>query len=691
MTAPGSTDLDASAVTVVLLLVLGASAPVGAAAEHVDRDRTLASDASISTVPVGASPSASSTSGTIDLRQTLQLTPNAPGEIAVTLRYSLPTDVVDLKTRVPTDATVASTDGFDRSDGTEYVWDQRTTTPTLTYRTAVNETRDATGPIAGNGDYLFVDPGKWALVRIPPTASEWSWTGGGTVELSRTTTTAGPGAVGDAMAFLGEHREVTRTAHGQTFRLIVPARASLAESPSAILASMASASETLRVGDRDERVFAVAAPTRSTRWAVRGLQTGESDMWVRDIERLDTADNTWLHEYVHTRQGYAAAKEVRWFTEASASYYAALLALGQQRIDFEAFRNRLARGMRSPDTTAVLADPSTWDTVAPYTKGALVASELGRQTRLASNRTRSLQDVLRRMNGHGDTVTASAFREMVRRSGGDDTASLADRYATGRETPPMWDRPTHERAFSTTPPRIEYALPEPRNSSGYRVSGPYRSVGIDGDRPLRLAVDETLAVDVRVSNTGGATGEYDAGLFANGERQDRRSGSLAPGESRTVTLGHRFSKVGEYALTVAGEEIAVSVRDPAAPTVTALDVERTHRRHGDRRGVAATATVRNERAFPAAGNLTLYRNGEPVETRRIELAPDEERTVGYDETFVDPGTHVFRVGNRTVTITLESTSTPTTESETTSAVDGFGVASALIAIVGLLLLLGRRP
>lgn len=683
-----STALGIRSVLTVLLVV-GASVPV-AGIGGITGSETLDGGSSVATVPVGSSPSTSTVaSRTIDLTQELQLTSDRPGEITVTLRYSVPDDVVELTTRLPDGATVTSTRGFAQRDGTEYAWDQRTDDPTLTYRLAVNQTLDATGPIAGKGDYVFVDPGAWALIRIPQVATGWSWTGGGTVSVSRTTTTAGPGAVGNRMAFLGEHREVTRTAHGQIFRLIVPASADLAASPTAILDSVTAASNTLRVGDRDPEVFMVAAPTGAVRWGVRGLQTGDSDTWVRDSERLGTADNVWLHEYVHTRQGYASATDVQWFTEASASYYAAFLALQQDRIDFGAFRDRLLLGTRAPDREAVLADPTTWDTVAPYTKGALVAGELDRKTRRTTDRSHSLQDVLGRMNGHSEPVTGAAFREMIREVGRDETTVLADSYTTTRETPSMWDRPAHDLAFDSTPAQIGYALPTSTDPSGYRVRGPYRTDEVGGGRPLRLAVGETLAFDVRVTNTGGTAGDYDAQLLVNGDPQGRRTGRLKPNETRTVSFTYRFTDAGEYTVSVGGDMVTVSVYESATPTVTDIRVEAPRRADGEGSAVTVTARVRNDHSIPAASNLTLYQDGESVETRRVTLGPDEEQTVSFEEVLVSPGDHVFRVTDRTTTVRIPPTQVSASKSTATSG-DGFGVIPVLVGSVILLLALGRR-
>jgi len=54
------------------------------------------------------------------------------------------------------------------------------------------------------------------------------------------------------------------------------------------------------------------------------VQSGSADLWVQDTEPTDIARNVWLHEYVHTQQSYEADREVEWFTEATATYYAAL-------------------------------------------------------------------------------------------------------------------------------------------------------------------------------------------------------------------------------------------------------------------------------------------------------------------------------------------------------------------------------
>jgi hypothetical protein len=658
------------------VLVWGASGPVTAVDGSADRVQSR------TTADQRPRLAATATTETIDLSQELRLTPDRPGEIDVVRRYHIPEAVVKVQARVPADATVLETTGFvARDDG--YAWDGQTDAPSLRFSLPVNETIEQTGPISGAGQYAFVDAGSWAIVRIPRGGTGWSWTGGGTVSLSRSTTTAGPGAVGADIAYLGPYTEFNRTAADQRFRLIVPERARLAEFPAAIFDSFAAAARTLQVGDRDAEVLAIAAPTNGVQWGVRGLQTGDTDMWVRDTEPLNSSHNVWIHEYVHTRQAFTTEPDARWLTESSATYYAALFTLQQRRIDFEAFQRRLSLGTVERYRTAILADPSTWNTVAPYTKGTLVAGDLDRRLRQTTARRSSLQDVFARLNARDEPISAATFRTTLRGIGGDATVSETIPYLTTAATPPVWNRSTHASVFGTLPARIGYLVPE---SPSYEARGPYRNATLDATAPVELAVGETLEFDVLVRNTGGEVGAYDARLLVNGAQKTNRNGTLAPNATKRVTFTQTFARAGEYTLSVEGEQIAVSVREPATPRVTGLTVAERQTENGT---LTVRADLTNEQAIPAVTNLTLSQNDVPVGTRRVVLGPGESRRVTFTGVSVAPGTHVFRVGNRTVSVTVSSPTT-TTPATTPANGAGFGALVAVCAVIGGLLARTRR-
>ncbi len=613
---------------------------------------------------------------TLQLTKRLHLTPDRPGEIEVTARFDEPATLVELAADPPARATVTGTDGFAASDG-QFTWDGTTDTPSVTYRLPVNETRETEGPLAGRGDYTFVDAGPWALVRTPQIGVSWSWRGEN-VTLDRRTRVAGDGVASEAMAFLGPHSEYTRRAHDQRFRLIVPAAATLSEPRSRIFDSVTAASGTLRVGDRDASVFMIAAPTTTVEWSVQGLQTGGNAFWVRDSQGLRVPDNVWIHEYVHTRQAYDRNDGTRWFTEASATYYAALLTLEQDRIGFPAFSSRLGAGATRSGPGEVLSDPSTWTARTPYLKGALTAGELDRRIRLATD-DRRLHTVLQRMNVADGPLTAPAFETIVADVAGGEVGLLADRYTTTDAVPPMWTRNEHLRAFEGAAPRVEYALAPA--TERYRVGGPYRNGSLDAGEPVALAIGERLSLDVIVENTGDAAGEFDAAFAVDDRRLAERPGSLDPGAQRRLTFAHTFDSPGTYTLTIGTRSVTVAVRDPSPPAVVDLQTNAPRVTAGE--SVELTARLGNDATIPAAGTLTLYRNDTAVSTREIVVQSGTEQQVTF-VTAPPVGTHRLRVGNATATVTVDPVPTErdgTAATGTTADGAGFGVPAVVLAVL----------
>lgn len=608
---------------------------------------------------------------TITLDQQLRRTPTKLGEYDARHEYRIPEHVTRLDVTLPEDATVTSRSGFIEDGPNTWVWDGSTKRPTITYRVPADRTIDQGGPIAGPGRYLFVDRGEWALVTRPRVGHSWGWRNGPRVGLDQRPSVDGEGAASDVIGFLGPHDEYQHTAHGQTFRLIVPKAAQLEEDPGEIFDSLEHASDTFRVGDRDDEVFVVAAPTGEIEWGVRGLQTGPADMWVRDFEPLDDPDNVWLHEYVHTRQDYHTAEDLRWFTEGTAVYYAALLTLQQDRIGFQEFRDRLARGTDTRFSGVRLADRGTWqENNADYHVGALVAGELDRQIRLDTDSERSFQTVFSRMNAKDGTVTAAHFEEYLRGAGGERVGRAGDRYTRTTDRPAMWTQRQHDAAFGTAPARFTFSLSAA--DDGYRVSGPYRNDTVGGAEPIVLVPGETLELDANVFNAGETPGDYDAVFRINGEERDRTSGRIDAGASDDLTFAHEFDDPGEYVVAVDDESVRVSVREPAQARVTEFDVDATEIREGS--SITLSVTVINDRDLPGVLDVPIVIDGETVDEHTVRLGANDQRTISVDWQFDRAGTYVVGLGDA-FTETIRVTVTGADDQP------GFGVVATLIVLL----------
>ncbi|EMA09236.1 hypothetical protein SAMN05443574_102245 [Haloarcula vallismortis] len=634
--------------------------------------------------------------------QTYARVPEQPGEVAVTLTYEVPDRVVDLEAHVPAAATVTETDGFERVNGSVYEWDETSGPATISYRINPNQTIQKSGPEGADGRYLSVDTGEWALLTRSLTPTRWRYTGQDPVKYNRTLRTAGPGAAGEEIVYLGDVATFEESAHNQTFTLAVPERATMTASPISVLDSMANASNALRVGDRDEQVFVVAAPSGAVNWGVEGYQIGDADMWVQSRQSLDTANNVWLHEYVHSRQAYETTAETRWTVEGWATYYAAVLTLEQNRIGFDEFRAQLAAGEQPVYSDVTLADRSSWTNDANYWKGALVAGRTDVHIRSATGRNQTLQRVFQSLNGYRDPVTQSQLLTEIEAVSG---PSVRDATATETETTAtvaMWNKTTHQRLFGAIPARIGYSLPPVDRADAYRADSLYRSdAPVGGSEPIRLAANETLAVNAVVENAGGEAGMYNLTLAVNETVVATKQGQIEPGVRTEVELTHTFTEPGRYVVSVDGDTATVIVSEPAAASVTDVAVSPREVRQGDR--VDVTATVVNDNDIPGTATAEFRRNDVVFAEQRLYLSPQATTTVTRTVTLDEPGTVSLSAGDGRTTTTVDvvvstetaaPTSTPTpTEMSTdrqTTAEEGDGFTALMTGLAVLLAALIAR-
>jgi hypothetical protein len=601
---------------------------------------------------------------------------SADDVIDVETRLVIPDSTASLKLTLPEGATVRESNGFERIDDRTHEWTGSTATPSIRYEHegTVRTTR------RGQEGVLFVAAEKWALVRTPGVGVSARAAEG--TEIVRENTVEGEGVASTHLAYLGPYTEHAGSAAGQEIRLIVPDAADLREDPNDIIETIESSATRLAIGNSEESVFIIAAPTAEHEWASAGIQRGDGgDAWVRDVERVGTARDTWIHEYVHTRQEYAqrsgegTTPETRWTIEGMADYYAALLPHERGSIDHETFRDRLEEGATGHDDVR-LADPETWaGTDADYDRGALVFAHVDQRLRAGSGTT--LDAVVADLNDDDATLTQERFLEAVETAGGSELRVDVERYTETTATPPIPTRREHVAAFGG--PDVRYAI------ESKTVSGPYRTGAID-DGPL--VVGETLGVNVTAENVGSEAGSFEANLRIGGESVATETGRLAAGESTTLRFEHVVETTGEIEVSIGSTRHSIRVAEPAEPAVTALDIEPATPTVGE--SVTLRATVQSAGDRPAAGEVVFAVNEETVATEPVQIG-DGTVTIETAVAFDTAGEHVVSVGNRSRAINVEPTPTPTLGSEPPS-VDDLGGFSPGVAVVALLigLVLARR-
>jgi hypothetical protein len=361
------------------------------------------------------------------------LTPDAPGTVRVTVTFELGTDVSTLGVTPPENATVLSRDGIVEAPNIvwDYRWDEETERPSMTVRIP----SDVENPRFGG--YDFAEGDGWALVHYGVTAGYYSdatdswhrtWEREG---LFTTETRVEEDAVlGTQLAFLGEYERYEHSADGRNLTLVVPEAATVQEGPETVFESVSFAMDELYVAgsERDVRLFVAPDPIRRG-----GIQAGATDLWVHEDVQAETADNVWVHEYLHTRQRFTPNSEMRWFAEASAEYYAALLTYREGRIDFDAFHGAVSTDR---DADSVLVNDIHWTSeYAPYSKGSRVLAGLDAQIRQGSGGNYTLADVFYLVNVHRGGITYYDLREYVVAAGGESAGAWLDEYARTEAVP----------------------------------------------------------------------------------------------------------------------------------------------------------------------------------------------------------------------------------------------------------------
>jgi hypothetical protein len=439
---------------------------------------------------------------TPDVVQTVEysLLPNASGRISMTLSYEPEESVTSLVTYGAGSRSFVESSGFAERRNGRWVWTGETATPSLTFEVTVN----GSGPTFGG--LGWVDAGDWALAN-PQTAfayrndsREWHYSWQDTQRIDRRTDIDGPGVAGSSMVYLGTHETRTVNISGGELRVVEPTAANTSNVDRGVV-SVRRASEQFDVGARDRRVtvFVGPPPLREGGLAV-GEHNDSQDVWVSDRSRVAPPENTWVHEYVHTRQAFDLAPGMDWFREASATYYAGVLSVRQGldgRDGFEAFLTRLGTNSSSD---VVLTNRSDWQSsYTPYSRGTRTLAALDGRIRNDTGGNRTLEDVFARMNRHNGTVTYDEFDRIVGNVSGSDHGEWLDSHVAG---PAPVTAPTDPFVY-TAPRNDSDADGDGLTVAGERANGTHPFDADTDDDAVRDGREVALGLDPTDRDTDG--------------------------------------------------------------------------------------------------------------------------------------------------------------------------------------------
>jgi predicted nucleic acid-binding Zn ribbon protein len=414
----------------------------------------------------------------------------SPGSLSVRVELDVPDRITGLEITVPTLSTDIVTTGMTRTDDVTYRWDGQTNRPYVDL--TVPENAPSNDPYGG---VYVADAGDWAVVEAASTGSaSWQYRGA-SPEFRRSVHVTGEGAVSSdgAVAYLGPYDEYRDTVGGQITRLVVPSTSDLITPPSTVLTGLSEAASVLEVGELSSEVLAVALPTTKTNWGAMGRQAGDNGFWVQADASMTTPNNTWLHEYVHTRQSFGWTDETRWLLEATANYYAGVLAFQLGYASSKVFEQYVDADR---DANAILSAPDQWPSRhTPYQKGMRVLAALDHRIRTATNGVRSFTEVFASINKI-ENLTHTEFVDVVDTITESSNRRWLDRYVGSPACPEIPRDLTVDKRSQPTRSLLEGEIPEKDDDSG--------DEGRDED-DTNDAPDEAKTTEADGDESGGGT------------------------------------------------------------------------------------------------------------------------------------------------------------------------------------------
>lgn len=347
----------------------------------------------------------------------------SPTNHTVRLKYVIPRTVQSVRVHPNYVMNVTDSTGFNSTEN-GFKWDGATESPSIWFSVKDSDRAKRNGyGIVGNGSYI----------PVPRHSTQPNTPIGITSQY---------GTVAGETMYLGPTKVYKKATEHREFKLVVPKDVRMQEHPDDVLESFSNASSNItRSGSR--RIPILVVPTSLDRGG--DVPVERTEMRVRADEDLETARNAWTHEYVHMEQRSQMGYHLMWFTEASASYFAADLTRGQDRISTARYNSWLFYQYaisRIADRDVVLGEPSTWydpesteTSRAPYRKGTVVLSALDAEIKQRTDGEKSLEDVFIRMSGQPGVTSYDQFKDIVAEVAGERMDDWLDMYVASKRTP----------------------------------------------------------------------------------------------------------------------------------------------------------------------------------------------------------------------------------------------------------------
>lgn len=189
------------------------------------------------------------------------------------------------------------------------------------------------------------------------------------------------------------------------------------------------------------------------------------------------------------------------------------------------------------------------------------------------------------------------------------------------------------------------------------------AVELPGPRHLatgtEFLVNESMTIDVSVTNVGTVPGERQLEFIVDGETTASRTVQLDQSESTTVSFDLSFQERGDVEIRIPPAYNETITVNPRVPKFALIDSEISYTDVNVGDPVDIQASVKNNGTGRGEIPLKLKANGEFVAEKRITLDVTATGTVSFQHVFEEPGDYELRLNGELIDTVSVNEPTPT--------------------------------
>jgi hypothetical protein len=165
--------------------------------------------------------------------------------------------------------------------------------------------------------------------------------------------------------------------------------------------------------------------------------------------------------------------------------------------------------------------------------------------------------------------------------------------------------------------------------------------------PPKITTGEKATIEVEIRNNDTKEATYNVPLMVNGVADDRRSITLAPGETKLLTFMLTKNHPGTYSISVGRRESTVVVEKPLPPDFHLSNLEINPSEVDSGEAVVITATIANVGGTQGKYTAELKIDGVTSQTEKIIIPAGTDYMLVFKISGDLPGTYTVALGDLT--------------------------------------------